>query len=410
MKKLVALLLAGVMVFSLAACGSSSDDETNTTSGAAEAETNETVTYGEVVSTVEWVNDGETSITDASFDEYFDGTAAEGVAALMNAGLVSVNGIAVPATEEDTEDYQVNMVSSLYKTDSGWGYNVHKTTSADNLSFDDARTGFYDTITQVRGHVTTLGLDADGKCVSIDCESYEVMRLAYFEDHGGTVDKIDRGDFELETNRVRYDANNITGISSSNFDSEISMGDIVIYWYESDGWHMIQATPVEGTLAKNDDGQFVINGTDTRTESNVSRYNLINSSRPTQFYDTYVRLELTDIEVITWCTPTGHPIGFTYGDNSKTALSTAIENAEALIAETVVSVDGSDVPSDQLWATQDAVDEFTAAIDEAKSVLNDNSSSAIELDTAVYTLGVAWGESGDNPSGFVGSQGNGTQE
>ena len=100
-------------------------------------------------------NDG-VAITDKSFDSYFKGTALDAVKALLAEGKVYVNGIRVPVDENSVSAYEVNGLSSLYKTNTGWGYNVHKTTSSNNLSFADARLGFFQTITTVRGHVVKL--------------------------------------------------------------------------------------------------------------------------------------------------------------------------------------------------------------------------------------------------------------
>ncbi len=142
-----------------------------------------------------------------------------------------------------------------------------------------------------------------------------------------------------------------------------------------------------------------------RTESNVSRYNLINSNRPTQFYTAYTRLGLTDVEVITWCTPTGHPIGFTYGSGAKEVLAQAIEYAESLKEGVEVSEDGSGLASGTVWVNQAAMDEYDEAIQAAKTTLNNNLTSIVEYDYAIYELSLAVGEAGDNPSGFVGAQG-----
>ncbi|MGN0968438.1 MAG: lipoprotein [Oscillospiraceae bacterium] len=420
MKKLIALILALVMTLALAACGgtggnagTSPDPQTSETTP-----TNEPAgdpTAEDVL--LEIVHDGDaTKITGEAYNEYFDGNALEGVKALLAEGKVYVNGIKVPATEDETKDYQVNGVSSLYKTNAGWGFNVHKTTSADNLSFEDARLGFYETITTVRGHVTTLyGDSATGLVNKIDSQSFDVFRITYFENHGGQVDKIERGDFELETNRVRPDVESITSVSADRFDSDIKVGDVVIYYYGPDGWVMQKAVPMEGTLAKDENKNFVINGGQSNEyvhiESNVSRYNLINCNRPTQFYTAYVRLGLTDLSVVTWCTPTGHPIGFTYGDKAaaKEALALAIEHAAAAKEGVAVSVDGSDVAKGTMWVAQADLDAFDAAIAEAQAVCNKNSTAVQEYDAAIYALSEALGAGGEKPTGFVGAQGEGTQ-
>ena len=420
MKKLIALILALVMTLALAACGGTdSDTGTSPTPPANDSENTGSQPDGDPNAEdvlLEIVHDGDaTKITDAAFDEYFGGNAAEGVATLLAEGKVYVNGIKVPATEDETVDYQVNGVSSLYKTSSGWGFNVHKTTSADNLSFEDARLGFYETITTVRGHTTTLyGDSATGLVNKIDSQSYEVVRITYFEDHGGQVDKIDRGEFELETNRIRPDVNLVT-VASANFDSEIAVGDFVLYYYGPAGWVMEKAVPVVGTLTKNEDGWFVTNAGQSDEyaciESNVSRYNLINSNRPTQFFTAYNRLGLTEQPIVMWCTPTGHPIGFTYGDKAaaKEALTVAIEHAQAAKEGVQVSVDGKDVPAGTMWVAQADLDAFDEAIAEAQAVCNSNSTAVYEYDLAIYNLADAYGEGGEKPTGFIGAQGEGTQ-
>jgi len=420
-KKTLALVLSIVMVLSLlAACGSSDDkekeDDASTPVSQEVVDTPDEPTGDPEAMDIiyEFDHDGDaTKITDAAFNEYFDGDAAAGVAALLEEGKIFVNGIKVPAAEGDTSDYQVNGVSSLYKTSSGWGFNVHKTTSADNLAFADARLGFYETITTVRGHHTVIyGDAATGLINKIDSSSYDVFRITYFEDHGGQVDKIDRGDFELETNRVRPDVNLIT-VASTNFSDDINIGDFVLYYYGADGWVMQKATPIEGTLSKNEDGFFVTNaGTADEyvmIESNVSRYNLIDCNRPTQFFTAYNALGLQEIPVVMWCTPNGYPIGFTYGDKAaaKDALAVAIENATAAKEGVVVSADGSGVAAGTMWVTQADLDTFDAAIAEAQAVCNSNSTAVHEYDAAIYALANALGAGGEKPTGFIGAQGEG---
>lgn len=424
MKNLLGLFLAFTMLFALTACGSTNDaiktaqnptdTEVGDTSAKQEAETTIDGNPDEMDVLLEIEHDGDaTKITDAAFDKYFGGNAADAVEVLLEEGKVYVNGIQIPMTEDETVDYQVNGVSSLYKTSSGWGYNVHKTTSADNLSFEAARLGFYETITTVRGHMTTLyGDSATGQVNKIDSQSYDVVRVAGITIYNEST-TVSRGDFELETNRVRPDVENIV-FHSDRFDDEISVGDFALYYYGADGWVAFRATPVEGTLSKDESGNFVLkageNDEYAHIESNVSRYNLISGNRPTQFYDSYVRLGMTDVSVITWCTPTGHPIGFSYGDKaaSKDALTLAIANASAAKEGVVVSSDGTDVPVGTMWVIQDDLDAFDAALSEAQAVCNRNSTAVQEYDMAIYALANALGEAGENPTGFLGAQGEGT--
>lgn len=363
-----------------------------------------------------WDNNN-VEITNAEFDSYFPGTTAkEAVAKLLAEGKCYVNGIKVPATADETEEYQVNQVPSLYKKDTGWGYNVHKTTSANNLPFEQARLEFFETITKVRGHKTSLTYDANGNVERIDTQSYDVFRISYFEDHGGQVDKIMRGEFDLETIRIRPDVESITSVASDKFDDSIEVGDVVVYYYGPDGWVMDKAVAKVGTLSKNENKEFVVNAGKAdeyvKVESNVSRYNLIDGSRPSQFFNAYNALGLQELEVTTWCTPNGFPIGFTLGDRtqSKATLIQAIKNAEAAKTNVVVSENyGEDVPVGTKWTTQDAMDAFDAAIKAAKDIAYNNSAELYQYTEAMYDLYQAYGEAGNKPFGFIGSLGDGTK-
>jgi hypothetical protein len=415
MKRFFALLLALSLILSLAACGGSADEaKTSDTPSTAPTQTASEGDPEAMDVLLEIVHDGDaTKITDAAFDQYFQGSALEGVQALLDEGKVYVNGIQVPAAEDDTVDYQVNGVSSLYKTDSGWGFNVHKTTSADNLSFEEARLGFYETITTVRGHTTTLyGDSATGRVNKIDSQSYDVVRVTETVFYNESITVV-RGDFELETNRVRPDVDNIV-FHSSKYDTSINTGDFALYYYGPEGWVMERAVPMTGTLSKNADGWFVLNAGQSDEyaciESNVSRYNLINCNRPTQFFESYNRLGLTDVSVTMWCTPTGHPIGFTYGDKAtaKEVLALAIEHAQAAKEGVVVSADGKDVAKGTMWVTQADLDAYDEAIAQAQTVCSRNSTAVQEYDAAVYALAQALGEAGEKPTGFLGAQGEGT--
>ena len=348
-------------------------------------------------------------ITDDQFDKYFGGDAEAALKKLLAEGKAYVNGIQVPATADELIEYQVNGVRSLYKTDIGWGYNVHKTTSADNLTFEAARLGFYETLTTVRGHVTELTLDAETKAVTkIDVNSLDVVRVTDIIVYNEST-TIVRGDFELETQRVRPDVDKII-FNTAYFDQSVQIGDIAMYWFGPNGWELKKAVPVVGTLAKDPENNkvFVVNGGKadeySKVESNVSRYNLINSSRPTQFYDAYVALGLTDMEVTTWCTDTGHPIGFTTGANSKAVLTRAIANAKAAKEGVVISETGEGITA--VWTTQAAMDEFNTAIAAAEAVLRNNLSSDTDRDMAMYQLSLAYGTAGNKPTGFLGSLGN----
>lgn len=419
-KKFLALVFAIVLTLSLlAACGFGETDKGGENTAPVSQDISETTPQApngdpdamDIIAEI--VHDGDaTKINDPVFDEHFDTTAAEGIAALLAEGKIYVNGVKIPASDDETVDYQVNGVSSLYKTASGWGFNVHKSTSADNLSFEDARLGFYETITTVRGHTTTIYGDAStGLINKIDSNSYDVARATEIVYYNESI-TIVRGNFELETNRVRPDVNN-TVFHSSRFDADLAFGDFMLFYYSPNGWVAEKAVPMTGTLGKTEGGSFIINAGKAdeyeMIESNVSRYNLINCNRPTQFYNAYIALGLQDVAITMWCTPTGHPIGFTYGDkaSAKEALSIAIEHASAAKEGVVVSEDGSGVASGNKWVAQADLDAYDEAIAAAKAAFNKNSTAVQEFDDAIYQLALALGEGGEKPTGFIGAQGEG---
>jgi hypothetical protein len=63
-----------------------------------------------------------------------------------------------------------------------------------------------------------------------------------------------------------------------------------------------------------------------------------------------------------------------------------------------------------MWVAQADLDAYDAAITAALAVCNNNSTAVQEYDAAVYDLAQALGEAGENPTGFLGAQGEGTQE
>ena len=222
---------------------------------------------------------------------------------------------------------------------------------------------------------------------------------------------VKRGDFELETNRgARPDVNNEV-FPTAYFDQSLEIGEFGTYKYGPNGWEMDRALCIRGTIEHTDSvagGKgYIINGTDARRESNVSRYNLRNYNRPTQFWDAYSALGLTDVVVNIWCTSTGHPIGFTYGENGRAALKQAITFAKAARDAVVVSEDGEDVAAGKKWITAEDLAAFDEAIAAAETIAKKNSAAIYDFDEAIYKLYTAYGTDGAKRTGFLGALGEG---
>ena len=71
---------------------------------------------------------------------------------------------------------------------------------------------------------------------------------------------------------------------------------------------------------------------------------------------------------------------------NKTALGNAIDAANALLATTMVSIDGGDVATAAYWTTQTVRDTFTAAIANAQDVYDDDDAIQGQIYSAISTL------------------------
>lgn len=350
-------------------------------------------------------NDGVAKITDADQDKYFaQGSAKAGIEALLNAGKVYVNNVAVPATANETDSYVINGFSSLWKTgESTWAYSVHKLYSGTDLTFEEARMGFIEGISQMRGLTVELySEDGSGHATRMETLIKESTLVNSMTTKGSNT-YIGRYDFALATDELRPDVNNVT-FPSKNVDPELKVGDIALYWFDGSEWHIQRAVAETGTLVKGSgEEKFVLNGT-AHSDALITRYNLQAANRTSQFLTAHDNLGLTGIPVTMWSTETGYPIGFTRGDNARTALQYAVINARSIAGNYEISKDGSDVLTSQSWVTQDVMDAYIAAIEDAEAVLADAKATNIDLDMAIYNVSSALGSAtGRNPSGLLGN-------
>lgn len=336
-------------------------------------------------------DDAVSLITDSFLDKYFqEGTALEGVEALLNAGSVYVNGKAVPATADETDSFVINGFPSLWKTgENTWAYSVHKLYSGADLTFEEARLGFIQGISQMRGLTMEL-YDYDGSGYADRIETtIKESTLVYTMAVSGGSTTITRYDYALATDEDRPDVNDLV-FPTENVDPDIREGDIVHYWFDGEAWHMERAVAVQGTLTRGSgDYKWVLNGTgyiDTRT----TRYNLYAANRTAQFLTAHTNLGLEEIEVTMWLTDTGYAVGLSRGDNAPAALKLAIQNAEQAKGDVKVSTDGSDVITLESWVTADVMAAFNEAIAAARAVLDDAGSSNTDMDTAIYKLSSAY--------------------
>lgn len=141
-------------------------------------------------------------------------------------------------------------------------------------------------------------------------------------------------------------------------------------------------------------------------------------ARNTQFIRSHRRLNLYayDADITMWQTSTGYSIGFTRGDAAKGALEYGIAYAESQVSKVKISTDGSDVPSNTYWVTQDVWDVYQKEVADAKTLLTSGSTTNLDYDAAIFKLANALGGTEDvgqkvvqNPLGVIGSMKKGTK-
>lgn len=343
-----------------------------------------------------------TSIFDAGNDGYFTGSAREGIEQLLNEGKVSINGFALPKTEDETEAFQVNMVDSLVKIEDSWGSGLHKSVPEAGMTFEAARHSLVESVSRLPGGHTTFYLDENGICMMLDLSSCDGASVIEITENDGTF-QINPGDFTLESTRDRIDPREIV-FEADHFDPEIQVGDLTYYWYDPEGWHMMGCEAISGILTTSDGDKFhetnlLIDGEAAPSGSGVERYYINSVNRPTQFYQSYENLDL-GYPAAVWLDEGGFLLGMTYGENARDALADAISKVEEILASVTVSDDGSGLEPGTLWVKSSNISKLQAALDSAKEIYDTEGN----YETAIGKLGQTLGCGIEGrASGFMGS-------
>ncbi len=94
----------------------------------------------------------------------------------------------------------------------------------------------------MRGHVVKLYRnEVTGAVEKIDANSIETARVGDIVVFNEST-TIDRGKFDLETNRIRPDVNKII-FPATHVDQTPVIGDVAFYWDDATGWHLKRAVP-----------------------------------------------------------------------------------------------------------------------------------------------------------------------
>jgi hypothetical protein len=465
-KKISALILGITMITGLTACGSSSatkNEQEVATNVAAEV-IDETIVEDASTETIEEqldatdeeetaifngkeyvkiytiVCDSSLSTVDSQFDQYFrEGTAEDGVHAIVKAGNVFVNGQQIPYMKEDgtlsSQKLVVNGEDAIWEVDGGWAWKAHlqrqwddgffmpnveeNYTPGEPVDFDTAEYLYTKYIAYMVGQNVDLYAEVGDEYASlISTTYYNSTLVADIETSDGITHITDS-----EGNVLDVD------FPSENFDENIKPEDMMVFWEDGEkGWTAKRAVSVVGRLVENTDPTdedaikhpyFLPDGeseTITTGDSYIGK-SFAEAFRHTQFIRGERRTDQYNNEdevIIMWSSDEGqdHVIGFTRGDGAYTALVHAIEYAQEVTKDVVVSVDGSDVASDKYWVTEEIWNDFETKLEEAKALADSGTATNFECDTMLFELGNVLGGTEDlhsnspmkmNPLGVVGS-------
>ncbi len=352
-----------------------------------------------------------TLINDEMYDElYAEGSANEGILAIIEAGNFVINGYAIPGTEED---YLANWADTGYLVNaSAWvtqNENGTWTTSSRKAA------GPYDTVAEACLAILTVKDQLNGQDICLydkDGDGYvDVIELSYVSaiivngitDNGDGTYSVDSGYIAQGTvgTEKPYDGDAFSAdsdrvINAENFDDSIEFGDVAIFYYGTDGWVLTRALEITGVLTEAvDHDHYTVNDTEYGDAMMFSRDNLVISNRNGEYANAYMYFGMDDLEmeVSLWLVPTtnyptstGAPIGITSSDASA-SLTEALKQAQAKLDSVVVSDEtgASALEEGTQWVTQETYDQLKAAIDRASEALESESRADL-LDYQVYLL------------------------
>jgi len=340
-----------------------------------------------------------------------DTTAEAGVLAVVGDGNFYINGIAVPKDADGLSTsypngYKVNSNTWLTAGDSVW-YGPDGTRTA----FDTYNAAALALINRIPAglEVRLYDTDNDDEVDEIYMDYFEAMIIGSITKNQDGSYKVvrdpvsslaDNNDDDGTAGRV-FDGNNFTETSeeivrAANFDSDLKVGDMALFWLGSDGWHIDKPVAKTGSFVYGEDhGYYQIDSIKYPDAMRFSRDNIVISNRCGEYWNAHNYFGLTgegSTAITLWLVPTtdgvGAPAGFTSNSvsDAKAFLTSAIEQAKEKLKAVVVSEDGAKVEAGKFWVTSAVYNQLDTAIKLAEQVLNTSTSSAAELDYQVYLL------------------------
>ena len=392
------------------------------------------------------VCDSSLTLIDPQFDSYFaEGSAEAGVRAISKAGNVYVNGQQIPYTLEDgtisAEKLVVNGADAIWQVEGGWAWKAHLQRQWDDGFFMprveenyvqgapvDLETAAYlytKHIAYMIGQtVEFYALPGETTCSLISTTYLTSTLVGAIEKDGDTVKVLGTDGQEMGV------------FSAENFDDSIQADDMMIYWEDGvKGWTAKRAYSQVGRLIENTDPDnenaikepfFLENGaseTITTGDSYIGK-SFGEAFRHTQFIRGERRTDQYNNEdevIIMWSSDSGkdHVIGFTRGEGAFKALEHAIAYAEEVTKDIKISADGTDIPKDQYWVTEDIWTPFAEKLAEAKEMVAAAASTNVQYEEMIFELGNVLGGTEDlnskgpmkmNPLAVIGTMQPGTKE
>ncbi|MCD7929700.1 MAG: S-layer homology domain-containing protein [Clostridiales bacterium] len=329
---------------------------------------------------------GSTTIVDSSYDDlYAEGTAEEGVAALVAAGAVTVNGTVING------ELSINGAKALWQDeDETWAWKTHIIRSGSGLTYDEAAYACVVGLSRLRGPSYTLTL-TNGVVTAIDFiiwdgafaetvtigDTYTTVTICG-DEGDGSMNRTDPSTVQFSNEYVEADSEGVMPSDQC----------LILYYQDGDGnWHMKRA----------DSETITYTSAYTYTDSLINLEYSQAWNRPTQPIKALGWMGIESAEMIQWFYCDGITSAFSHVD-AQSVLQTAVEKAEALLESLVVSEDGTDVTEDTLWVTQEDYDLYAGAVATAKAVVEDNTLLNTDYEEALLHLAQAYGGDGTNYS------------
>ena len=338
-------------------------------------------------------DDGANWVTNGKCDMYFkEGSALEGVKAIITAGNVSINGFPIPASADELGDgYTVNGVVWLSAVEGGWAVKKGFRSTVFE-SYDDAAVAVLRAVRAGQESVL-YDTDGDGYADRIEANNVAAFIVGQIIDNGNGTCNVVREEYAAppETGKL-FDGMLFTGSGEVvvKLGPALRAGDMALAWLSPEGWVLDKAAEAKGILVYGEDHKYYqINNVKYEDAMMFSRDNIVISNRCGELANAHKYFGFMNNgegwKVSLWTVPTvdpnhlGAPAGFTTGEYAGTYLSRAIAFARA-------KLDAIDASAKADEKVQTACAQVSAAIAAAQEALKTDGIYSSLLDYQTYLL------------------------